>query len=194
MHRIILVVCAAACFTSCTVGPNYKRPNIPAPPQYRAGEAAPTTASLGTVKWFELFQDEVLRSLIKEALQANYDIQIAAQRVLAAEGQLTATRSGLFPQFGAHGEAGRNGVNSPIQSWGGVYGGASWELDLFGRLRRATEASRADLLATRENQKAVMQSLVAQVAMAYFDLREYDAELEHVRASIKTREESVNLV
>jgi multidrug efflux system outer membrane protein len=146
------------------------------------------------VKWFDLFQDDTLRGLIIASLQANYDIRIAAQRVLQAEGQLTATRSGLFPQLDAEGGASRTGVNSPLDSTVGVFGIASWEIDLFGKLRRATEASRAELLAVQENQKAVMQILVAQVASAYFDLREYDAELELVRESIKTRQESLMLV
>jgi multidrug efflux system outer membrane protein len=149
---------------------------------------------LGDVKWFDLFQDETLRGLVQEALQANFDIRIAAQRVLEAQGQVTATRSRLFPQLNAQAAAVRTGVNSPIESTGGVFGVASWEIDLFGKLRRATEAARADLFATQENQKAVMQVLVAQVASSYFDLREFDAELEYVRASITTRRESLQLV
>jgi multidrug efflux system outer membrane protein len=193
MRRILLVVCVSAALTGCLVGPNYKRPDIPAPAQFR-GEPQPGAASLGDVKWFDLFQDETLRGLIRESLQANYDIRIAAQRVLQAEGQLAATRSGLFPQLNAQGSASRTGVNSPIESAVGAFGVASWEIDLFGKLRRATEASRADLLAVQENQKAVMQILVAQVASAYFDLHEYDAELALVRESIKTRQESLMLV
>jgi NodT family efflux transporter outer membrane factor (OMF) lipoprotein len=194
MRRIFLIFCGAACFTGCMVGPDYKRPDVPAPPQFRAGEAQPAQASLGDVKWFDLFQDDTLRGLIKEALEANYDIRIAAQRVLEAEGQVKAIRSGLFPQLNVQGSAGRSGTKSPIQSGAGGFGVASWELDLFGRLRRATEAARADLLATQENQKAVMQVLVADVATAYFDLREYDSELEYVRESIKTRTGSLRLV
>ncbi len=193
MRRIFLAVCIAA-LTGCTVGPDYKRPNIPAPAQFRSGEPQPGPVSLGDVKWFDLFQDDTLRGLITASLQANYDIRIAAQRVLQAEGQLTATRSGLFPQLGAEGGASRTGVSSPLDSTVGAFGIASWEIDLFGKLRRATEAARADLLAVQENQKAVMQILVAQVASAYFDLREYDAELELVRESIKTRQESLMLV
>jgi len=100
VRRILLVVCIAA-LTGCTVGPNYKRPDIPAPTQFRSGESQPGSASLGDVKWFDLFQDDTLRGLITASLQANYDIRIAAQRVLQAKGQLTATRSGLFPQLGA---------------------------------------------------------------------------------------------
>jgi outer membrane protein, multidrug efflux system len=194
MRRPLLIACIAVVSTGCAVGPNYKRPDVPAPPQFRAAEGQPSQASLGDAKWFDLFQDDILRGLIQESLRANYDIRIAAQRVLEGEGQLSVTRSALFPQFGAHAEAQRTGVNAPIQSWGSLFGTASWEIDLFGKLRRATEASRADLLALQENQKAIMQTLVAEVASAYFDLREYDAELEYVRASIKTRRASVQLV
>jgi multidrug efflux system outer membrane protein len=175
------------------VGPNYKRPATPAPPQFR-GDSQPSQASLADTKWFDLFQDEILRALLNDAVVANYDIRIAAQRVLAAEGQLAATRSGLWPQFGAHAEAGRTGTKSPTQSWAGAVGAASWEIDLFGKLRRASEAARADMLALKENQNAVMQTLVADVASAYFDLREYDLELEYVRDSLRTRQESVKLV
>jgi outer membrane protein, multidrug efflux system len=194
MRGKLIILCITVFLSGCMVGPNYKRPAVPAPPQFRGSDSPPSQASLGETKWFDVFQDDTLRGLIKDAVAANYDIRIAAQRVLAAEGQLSATRSGLFPQFGAHAEAGRTGVNSPTQSWGGAFGVASWEIDLFGKLRRASEAAKADMLALKENQNAVMQALVAQVASAYFDLREYDAELEYVRDSIKTRQESAKLV
>jgi len=167
---------------------------VPAPAQFRAGEAQPSQTSFGDAKWFDIFQDERLRELINEALQANYDIRIAAQRVLDAEGQLAATRSQFYPQLGAQANAGRNGVKSPLQSTAGIFGVASWEIDLFGRIRRASEAARADLLALQENQKAVRQVLVAEVASAYFNLREFDAELEYVQQSITARQESVKLV
>jgi outer membrane protein, multidrug efflux system len=188
------MICAIAALTGCKVGPNYKRPSLPAPPQFRAGEAQPSQASLGDTKWFDLFQDETLRGLIKDALAANFDIRIAAQRVVAAEGQLAATRSSIFPQLNGQATASRNGTGGPIQSTAAGFGAASWEVDLFGKLRRATEAARADLLDVQENQKAVMQALIADVATAYFDLREYDAELAIVRESIKTRQESLKLV
>ena len=194
MRRILLVACIATVLTGCLVGPNYNRPGVPTPTQFRAGEPQPGPVSLGDVKWFDLFQDDRLRDLIAEALRANYDIRIAAQRVLRAEGQLAATRSGLFPQLNAQGGAARTGVNSPFESTAGIFGIATWEIDLFGKQRRATEASRAEILAVQENQKAVMQILVAEVATAYFDLREYDAELDLVRESVKTRQESLMLV
>jgi multidrug efflux system outer membrane protein len=194
MRGAIWPAVVAGALTGCMVGPDYKRPDIPAPPQYRAGEAQPAPQSFGETKWFEVFQDETLQGLIKEALAANYDIRIAAQRVLDAEGRLGSTRSGLFPQFGVSGGGARVGTNSPVTSQAGVFGGASWEIDLFGKIRRATEAARADLLATQENQSAVMQALVSEVALAYFELREYDTEIEYVRESLKTRSDSLRLV
>jgi len=194
MHRIALIVGVTAALTGCMVGPNYKRPDVASPPQFRGGEPQPGQVSMGDTKWFDLFQDETLRGLIRESLQTNYDIRIAAQHVLEAQSQLTATRSALFPQLNAQAGAARTGVNSPIESTGGAFGVASWEIDLFGKLRRANEAARADLLSVEANQKAVMQALVAEVASAYFDLREYDSEIEYVQQSITTREESVKLV
>ena len=107
MRYKVLIVCVTLMLTGCAVGPDYKRPDVPAPPQFRAGEPQPSQTSLGDVKWFDLFQDEILRGLIKEALQANYDIRIAAQRVLDAEGQLMATRSRLYPQVDGQAGVGR---------------------------------------------------------------------------------------
>jgi len=194
MRPLIVVIAFAALLAGCKVGPNYSRPKVLAPPQYRGAQTPPTEPSFGDAKWFDVFQDEQLRALIDEALKANYDIRIAAQRVLQAEGQLAATRSSLFPQFGARATAGRDGVSSPVTSSAGGFGAAFWELDLFGKLRRATEAARADMLALEENQKAVMQVLVSEVAIGYFDLIEYDAEIQFVKTSIATREESLKLV
>ena len=193
-HTKLLIVCMTATLTGCMVGPNYKRPAVASPPQFRAGEPQPAAASLGDAKWFDIFQDDALRDLIKQALDANYDIRIAAQRVLQAEGQLQATRSALFPQINGTGNAGRAGLQSPIQSSGVIGLGAVWELDFFGKLRRASEAARADMLAADENKKVVMQTLVAQVATAYFNLLDYDAELVFVRESITARRESAKLV
>lgn len=194
MRCKILVVCSLAALSGCTVGPNYKRPNVPTPPQFRAQQETPAPTSIGDVKWFNFFEDSTLRDLIAEALKANYDIRIAAERVVEAEGRLAATRSYLAPQMNLQADAGRAGLNSPYQSTGRGFGIATWEIDLFGRLRRATEAARAEYLASADNQKAVMQALVAQVATAYFDLREYDAEIEYVQESIRTRQDSLKLV
>jgi multidrug efflux system outer membrane protein len=191
--RIFLIALVAAC-RGCKVGPNYARPDVQPPSQYRAGEVQPTPESFGDVKWFDLFRDPVLRDLIAEALRTNFDVRMAAQRVLQAEGQLAVTRSALYPRLGVEAGGARTGLHSPIQSLAGAFGVASWEPDLFGKIRRATEAAQADLAVTREDQLAILQILVSQVATAYFDLREYDLELELVNESIKTRQDSLNLV
>ena len=148
----LLILCLAAALAGCRVGPNYHRPNVHPPPQFRDGEPNPTQASLGNVKWFDLFQDDVLRGLIKQALAANYDILIAAQRVIAAQGQFIATRSTLYPRLDGESSASRSNIAAPAQSQSDVLAILSWEADLFGRLRRATEAARADALAAEENQ------------------------------------------
>jgi len=194
MRRKACVLCLAAVLTACKVGPNYHRPNVPAPPQFRFGETPPSPVSLGDYKWFDLFQDDVLRGLIKESLQANYDIGIAAQRILGAQGQLMATRSAEFPHVDGQATAFRAGVNSPIITARQVLAFATWELDVFGKLRRATEAARADMLATEETRVAVMESIIEQVAAAYFNLVEFDAEILIVQDSIKARQESLDLV
>lgn len=193
MRDKILIVCVIAALTGCKVGPNYKRPDVPVPPQFRGAEKASAT-SLGDVKWFNLFEDSTLRELIGEALKANYDIRIAAQRVLEAEGRLGATRANLAPQANLQADFSRTGVGPPVYTIGRGFGAAAWEIDLFGKLRRQSEAARAEYLASADNQKAVMQTLVAQVAAAYFDLREYDAEIEYVLESIETRQQSLKLV
>ena len=194
MNRAVLVVGLAAGLAGCMVGPNYKRPSVPTTPQFRSGEQQPSQTSLADVKWFNLFDDPTLHDLIAEALKANYDILIAAQRTVQAEGLLQATRSAIAPQLNLQSDVARSGVNSPIQTAGRGFGVAVWEIDLFGKLRRQTEAARAEFLASADNQKAVMQLLVAQVASAYFDLLEYDAELTFVRESIVTRQQSLKLV
>jgi outer membrane protein, multidrug efflux system len=194
MRHRIAVLTLAGFVTGCAVGPNYKRPDVPAPPQFRGAETAPAVASLGELKWFDLFQDEALRKLIQQALAANYNVLIAAQRVEEAQGQFQATRSAMFPQLNAQGVAARQGTGSPTQSVVGGFGAASWEIDLFGKIRRATEAAKADLLATKDNQAAITIALVSQVATAYFQLLEYDAELQYVRESLVQRHKSADLV
>src|SRR3982751_4399880 len=129
MRGKVFAVCMAAALTGCTVGPNYKRPDVSVPPQFRAAEEKPSQTSLGDVKWFNLFDDAVLRDLIAEALKANYDIRIAAERFLEAEGRLGATRSALSPQSSFQTDAARAGVQSPIQSTGRGFNLATWEID-----------------------------------------------------------------
>jgi multidrug efflux system outer membrane protein len=191
----------------CAVGPDYQRPGYPVPPDYR-GEGPdipkqPAEVSFGDLKWFEVFKDEKLQELIKIALQENYDVQIAAQRVLAAREQVVIQRSFLFPTINANAqlnpirtsERGINFITPRLERVSGlVFGDVAWELDFFGRIRRATEAARAEFFASQENRKFVIQILVTDLARAYIELRALDQQLEISRRTVKTREESHKLV
>jgi outer membrane protein, multidrug efflux system len=188
----------------CAVGPNYQRPEYPVPQTFR-GEASgtrvpPGEVSFGDLKWFEVFKDSQLQDLIRIALQENYDVQIAAQRVLAAREQVTIQRSFLFPTINASGqmesirtsEKGFTPQQPRIERTAGlVFGDLSWELDFFGRIRRATEAARAEFFASEENRRFVIQTLVADLARAYIELRALDQQLEISNRTVKVREESL---
>src|SRR5713101_6243038 len=207
---LIAPVFAAALLTGCTVGPNYHRPTIQTPNAFRS--PTPTTTSdptsLADLKWWEVFKDERLQELERTALVQNYDVRDAAARVEAARANLGITRSNQFPNVGADADIStvrfsRNGATplpaSFVPSQNRTFGGAtlgllSFEVDLWGRLRRATEAARANLLGAEENRKAVMTALVSEVAAAYFNLRELDYQLEISQRTLATRQESLELL
>ena len=206
MHRTIrpLALASALLLAGCAVGPNYKRPKIDAPPAYRdpgaASAASASTTSIGDEKWWTVFKDPELQNLIRTALQQNYDVRIAATRVLQAQAQLTVTRSNEFPSLNASG--GVTGTKSPAIP--GVYKGfqyvadqlaldASWNIDFWGQYRRATEAARASLLASEWGRRAVLTTVVANVATDYFQLREYDLQLDIARQTLASRQQSLKL-
>jgi multidrug efflux system outer membrane protein len=171
--------------SGCAVGPNYKRPSIPVPPQYYGQEAAAEEArSLADLPWWELFQDPVLQGLVDEALRNGYDARLAAARVEEARALYGVARGELYPSVGYQGGVERARLDQFVNRDGNVDTkwtaklGFSWELDLFGRIRRQTEAAKAQYLATEEARRGVLLSLVSDVATAYFDLRELDAELD----------------
>jgi outer membrane protein, multidrug efflux system len=189
--------------TGCMVGPKYKRPPVTVPDTYRgiAPDAGPQTAtSIGDEKWWEVFQDPQLQGLIREALSQNYDVRIAATRVLQAQAVLGITRADQFPTITGGVSSSNERLpatritpafeTSPTQ----VNLSLFWELDFWGKYRRATEAARANLLATEWGQKAVMSSLVSNVASAYFQLLELDSEMEISRNTLASRKESLRLV
>jgi multidrug efflux system outer membrane protein len=185
-------------FAGCAVGPKYKRPAYPVPANHRSETALPsaTTAAptFGDLKWFELFRDEKLQELIHTALKDNYDVRIAAQRVLAAQAFVTVEKSALYPSLDAVGSADRQeGVNRGVSS---VFGGGKvyWELDIWGRIRRSTEAARGEYLAQEAIQQAVIQSLVTGVASSYFQLLELDRELQVAKQALVSRQSSLRLV
>jgi multidrug efflux system outer membrane protein len=201
---------ALICFsTACTVGPNYKRPSIATPQAFRAPEplGAAQASSFADLKWFDVFKDEQLRALIRRALERNYDLREAVARVEEARAALGITRSYQFPNFGAGAAV---EINRPsregetplppqfLPSQNRNFGTAalqllSFEVDIWGKLRRATEASRANLLSAEENRKAVVTTLVSDVATSYLTLRELDYDLEISKRTLETRKESLEL-
>ena len=190
----------------CAVGPNYKRPPLAVPDQYRGATAQVRAASLAETKWSELFQDETLKQLIAEALEQNLDLALASERVEEARAQFRITGADRYPflyaaaQFSAirPSSIGSNNMVPAGTSLDASYtqagGVLSWELDLWGRLRRLTESARAQYLATEEARRGVMVSLIGDVASAYFTLRERDLELEIARGTRDMAERSVQLV
>jgi outer membrane protein, multidrug efflux system len=207
---LVFPTIAATLLAGCTVGPNYQRPAIPAPANFRAPEGTPTfdPESVGDLKWFEVFKDEKLQELVRTALAQNYDLRDAAARVEAATAQLGVTRSNQYPNVGAGADIStirlsRNGQTplsvAFVPSQNRTFGGAtldllSFEVDIWGRLRRATEAARANLLNAEENRKAVMTTLVSEVASDYFSLRELDYQLEISQRTLATRKDSLGLI
>jgi outer membrane protein, multidrug efflux system len=189
-------------FAGCAVGPNYKRPAVNLPTDYRAAAPAQSdsAASLGNEKWWEVYQDPVLAQLIHTALQQNYDARIAATRVLEAQAQLGITRANQFPSasVGAGVSSQQNAKVSNLfpayqVNEGQLNLSVIWNLDFWGKYRRQTEEARAQLLATKWGQQAVISSLVANVATAYFELRALDAELEIAKSTLGSRQQSLQL-
>jgi multidrug efflux system outer membrane protein len=190
-------------WAACTVGPNYQRPKTDIPGGFRGAPAtAPGTAaaeSLGDAKWWTVFKDDQLQSLVQTALKQNYDVRIAAERVLAAQAQLRITRSDQYPSAGAG--AGATSEREPFTPFSAPYrwdymqvgGAAAWDIDFWGKYRRATEAARANLAQTEWGRRAVMSTLVANVATAYFRLRALDLELDITQRSLASRQESLRL-
>ncbi len=187
----------------CLVGPNYKRPPINTPVTYRGPDSTAsdsTPESLGDAKWWTVFQDAQLQSLIRTALQQNFDLRIAATRVLEAREQVIITRANQFPVL--NGGTQENGTRSPaISPFFPAYSynapelavSASWDLDFWGKYRRGTEAARATLLASEWGRRAVVSSLIANVATSYFQLRALDLQLAISHDALQSRQESLKL-
>jgi multidrug efflux system outer membrane protein len=201
---VILLVSTVA--AGCTVGPNYKRPVVAVPETYR-GAAGPeptatAAASMADQAWWDVFQDDQLRELIRTALQQNLDLRIAATRVLEARAQLGIARADQFPTVEAGASTSRTRVAKsvvpfpldPYQSSDfQLTAGAAWEIDFWGKYRRATEAARASLLASEWGRRAVVTTLVSQVASAYFEMRAFDLQLDIATRTLASRRESLRL-
>ncbi len=198
-YAIVAAISAATVMIGCMVGPNYHRPIVPAPGVYRDlsenPQAQVQTTSFADLHWWQVFRDPQLQQLIRTALKENYDLQLATERISAARAQVTITRSSLFPQVQANSNFGGGKDPSSHATYNilALTADAAFQLDLFGRLRRATEASRAQLLATEDARDTVILTLVSDVASDYFALLELYLELQITRDTVKTQEDSVKL-
>ena len=192
----IVTSLAAAVLTACAVGPDYKRPAVVTPPVFRSQVGPAEASSLADVPWWEAFQDPVLQQVIQEALASNYNVKVAAARVQEARAQVGVARSRFFPQIGYTGRAqyDRNGVAAQLginpQSpqanplyFAALY--ASWELDIWGKIRRLDESAVAQLMGTEDARRGVLLALVGDVAQSYFELLALDTQLDIARASVK---------
>jgi len=198
-HLILGIPLLAALLTGCPVGPNFQPPHPTMPENYRAALTPAEAQSFATLPWWEVFHDETLRDLIEEALANNYDLKTAVARVESAQHQVGVTRSPLFPQVGYQGGAGRQKVftgvtpeNQTIDVFLGSFN-LAWEIDVWGRVRRATEASEATLYATDDVRRGVVLSLVSGVAQAYFGLQELDLTLTIARETTQSFDDTVAL-
>src|SRR5438105_225725 len=197
------VVFFALLSVGCAVGPNYKKPAVPVPPEYRglspdqAGKSE--VASFGDQKWWDAFQDETLSDLIRTALKQNYDVGIAAARILEARAALGISRADQLPSVAAGASATNErfprtvAAPSVETSANQISLALAWELDFWGKFRRATESARANLLSQEWAQRQVISSLVGDVASTYFQLRELDLELEISRQTLASRKDSLRL-
>jgi outer membrane protein, multidrug efflux system len=199
MSAILAAILPAILMTGCMVGPNYHRPVVQTPTVYRDVSENPQTqaqaASFADLPWWQVFKDPQLQELVRTALKENYDLQLATERIAAARAQVTITRSNLFPQVGAN-AAFSGGKDSTTQAKYNILAltaDAAFQLDLFGRLRRATEAARAELLATDDARNTVILTLVSDVASDYFTLLQLDLQLQITRDTVNTQIDSVKL-
>src|SRR5438132_7928521 len=197
-----LALIATGLLSGCMIGPKYKRPAVNVPQEYRTPEPqlATQASSLGNEQWWQLYQDPVLTQLIHTAIAQNYDVRIAAARVLEAQAQVGITRSNQFPSasVGADIYSQQNAKVTKVLPAYQVNAGdlnlsVIWNLDFWGKYRRQTEAARAQLLATEWGQRAVISSLVANLATAYFQIRALDSELEISKRTLASRQESLKL-
>ena len=196
---LIATVLSIGIIAGCEVGPKYHRPVVQVPTAYRDlngnTQAPAKTASYADLRWWQVFQDTQLQELIRTALKQNYDLQTAAERIRAARAQLGITRSNQFPQvLGSSSASG--GKEYSFQSKSNflvLTADAAFQLDFFGRLRRATEAARAELVASEDAQQTVILTLVSDVASDYFQLLDLDLQLRITQGTVKSQQDAIKL-
>jgi multidrug efflux system outer membrane protein len=190
---------AGALVVGCTVGPNYKRPPVVLPDRFYGEQGAAEASSFGDLPWWDVFQDPVLKGLVEEALKNGFDARLAVARVQEARALYGVARSQLFPSVDY--QAGwlrtrpdqfLNPSGATLTEWRAEVG-AKWEIDLWGRIRRLNESARARYLATEEARRGVLLSLLSEVATAYFELCELDAELEIAKRTTSAFQDTYDL-
>jgi multidrug efflux system outer membrane protein len=207
-YAIVFAAVLLAAAAGCTVGPKYQRPAYPTPPAFRGADDASVISdaqgSLGDEQWAQVFREPELQDLIRKALTNNYDLRIAAQRILEQQAQVQITRSQQFPTLGFSGQGlgadvpalnqitGSNSISSPLVA-GSFSLAAAWNPDFWGLYRKQTEAARATLLAQAWAQRAVRLTLVQEVATTYIQLRALDRQVEVTKQTLKARQDSVDL-
>ncbi len=200
MPKTLLAIALCAALAGCAaMGPDYERPQTPMPEQWRI--SLQQANDLANTRWWEQFQDPALNELIRIGLAENRDVKIAAARITEFMGRYGVTRADQFPQIGVNADGSRTRASESggVTSVENPYSrfqidlGVSFELDLWGKLRRATEAAQADLLATEEARRTVILTLVSQLANSYVRLLDFDRQLTITRATLKTRQESVRI-
>ncbi|PYU43964.1 MAG: transporter [Acidobacteria bacterium] len=199
LTELMAAMMSLSLVAGCRVGPNYHRPVVQPPTAFRDlsenPQAQAHAASYADLPWWQVFQDPQLQELIRTALKQNYDLQLATERINAARAQVAISRSRLFPQVQGNGDF-SGGKEHNFQTKSNfllLTADAAFQLDFFGRLRRATEASRAELLATEDARQTVILTLVSDVASAYFALLQLDLQLQITRETVKTQQDSVKL-
>lgn len=212
---LVVATGSAACiFSGCKVGPAYQRPTVPTAPEYRGAEQAPAaavsaaapaqgkTASIGDEKWWNVFDDPALADLIRKGIAQNYDVRLAAERVVQAEAQVGVVRADQKPSLSgsasfssqqyAKGEMGSNS-DSLLTNFGRLGLGAVWNLDFWGKYRSATEAARAQMLSSEWARRAVLDTVISEIATSYIQLRTLDMQMNIAKQTLASREESLKL-
>lgn len=197
--RVFVLIGLTSLLCSCAVGPDYSRPDIPHPDAFRMAKEATDSPTLANMPWWELYQDQELQKLIRIALEENKDLERVVATVDEFAARVFIARTDFIPQM-------TGTANLPFVRSGGVrfagfpssfsyylQGNLAWELDVWGRIRRSNEAARGDLLAREENRRAIILQLVSGVAQAYFELRQFDLQLEIAERTLEAWDESVRI-
>jgi multidrug efflux system outer membrane protein len=195
----ISMLCGGIVAGGCAVGPNYHRPTVQTPASFRDAKGDQPvdaqTASYADLPWWQVFQDPQLQELMRSALKQNYDLRIATERINSARAELAVTRSSLFPQVSGNGDftGGKEHTFQTNYNFLTLTADATFQLDLFGKLRRETEAARAQLLATEDAKQTVTLTLVSDLASDYFNLLQLDLALKITHDTVATQQDSVKL-